>query len=36
MFYAKGDKKGLYELDIYYTEEEGFLKTQAVILNFLI
>ena len=35
MFYAKGDKKGLYDLDKYWYKEEGFLKTQAVVLDFL-
>jgi hypothetical protein len=35
MFYTKGNKKGPYKLDTYYTKEEGFLKTQAVVLNFL-
>jgi hypothetical protein len=35
MFYAKGDKKGLYDLDEYWYKEEGFLKTQAVVLDFL-
>jgi hypothetical protein len=35
MFYTKGSKKGPYKLDTYYTKEEGFLKTQAVVLNFL-
>ena len=35
MFYAKGDNKGLVDLDKYWVEEEGFLKTQAVVIDFL-
>jgi len=35
MFHAKGNKKGPYDLDKYWYEEEGFLKTQAVVLDFL-
>ena len=35
IFYAKGDKKGLYNLDEYWYKEEGFLKIQAVVLDFL-
>ena len=35
MFYTKGDNKGPVDLDKYQVEEEGFLKTQAVVLNFL-
>ena len=36
MFYAKGDKKGLYNLDEVYIKEEGFSKTQVVVLNLLL
>ena len=35
MFYIKGNNKGLVDLDRYWTEEEGFLKTQVVVLNLL-
>ena len=35
MFYAKGDNKGLVDLDKFWTEEEGFLKTQAVVMDLL-
>ena len=35
IFYAKGDNKGLVDLDKYWVEKEGFLKTQAVVLDFL-
>ena len=35
MFYAKGDSKGLVDLDNNWVEEEGFLKTQVVVLDFL-
>ena len=35
MFHAKGDNKGLVDLDKYWVEEEGFSKTQAVVLDFL-
>jgi len=36
MFYAKGNKKGLYNLDKVYIKEKGFSKTQAVVLNLLL
>ena len=36
MFHAKGDKKGLYDLDEVYVKEEGFSKTQVVVLNLLL
>ena len=35
MFYVKGDSKGLVDLDDYWVSEEGFLKTQVVVLDFL-
>jgi len=34
IWHAKGNKKGLVDLDQFFTKK-GFLKTQAVILNFL-
>jgi len=34
MFYIKGNNKGLVDLDKFWIEE-GFLKTQAVIMDFL-
>jgi hypothetical protein len=36
IFHAKGDKKGLYNLDEYWYKKEGFSKTQVVVLDFLI
>ena len=36
MFHAKGAKKGLYNLDKVYIKEEGFSKTQVVVLNLLL
>ena len=33
MWYAKGDRKGLVNLDILFINNKGFLKTQAVVLN---
>jgi len=36
MFHAKGNKKGLYNLDKVYIKEEGFSKTQAVVLDLLL
>ena len=36
MFHAKGNKKGPYNLDKVYTKEEGFFKTQAVVLDLLL
>ena len=36
MFHAKGNKKGLYDLDEVYTKEEGFSKTQVVVLDLLL
>ena len=35
MWHAKGDKKGPVDLDTTFTEEEGFSKTQAVVLDLL-
>jgi len=35
IFYTKGDNKGPVDLDKYWVEEEGFLKTQAVVMDFL-
>ena len=35
MFYAKGNNKGLVDLDKFQTEEEGFLKTQVVVIDLL-
>jgi hypothetical protein len=35
MFYIKGNNKGLVDLDKFWVEEEGFLKTQAVVIDFL-
>ena len=35
LWYAKGDKKGPIDLDISFTEKEGFSKTQAVVLDLL-
>ena len=35
IFDAKGDNKGPVDLDNYWVEEEGFSKTQAVVLDFL-
>ena len=35
MWYAKGNKKGLVNLDKSFLKE-GFLKTQAVVLNLLL
>ena len=34
LFYAKGDKNGLIDLDIYQIKKEHFLKTQVVVLDF--
>jgi len=34
MFYIKGNNKGLVDLDKFWTEE-GFLKTQVVVIYFL-
>ena len=36
MFHAKGNKKGPYNLDKVYIKEEGFSKTQVVVLNLLL
>jgi len=36
MWYAKGEKKGPVNLDTSFTEGEGFLKTQAVVLDLLL
>ena len=35
MFYVKGNNKGPINLDKFWTEEEGFLKTQAVVIDLL-
>lgn len=35
LFHAKGDKKGPIDLDTYWTKEEHFSKTQAVVLDLL-
>jgi hypothetical protein len=35
LWHAKGDNKGLVDLDTTFTKEEGFLKTQVVILDLL-
>ena len=36
MWYAKGNKKGLVDLDISFINNKGFLKIQAVVLNILL
>jgi len=36
IWHAKGEKKGLVNLDTTFTEGEGFLKTQAVVLDLLL
>ena len=36
MWYAKGDREGLVDLDILFVNNEGFLKTQAVVLDLLL
>lgn len=35
MWHAKGDKRGPVDLDEFWTKEEGFSKTQAVVLDLL-
>ena len=35
MYHAKGKKKGPFELDEYWWKEEGFTKTELVVLNLL-
>ena len=35
MFYAKGNNKGPVDLNKFWVEEEGFLKTQVVVMDFL-
>ena len=35
LWHARGDKAGPVDLDKIFTKEEGFLKTQAVVLNLL-
>ena len=35
LWHAKGEKKGPVDLDTSFTEDEGFSKTQAVVLDFL-
>ena len=36
IWYTKGDKKGPVDLDESFINNEGFLKTQAVVLNLLL
>jgi hypothetical protein len=36
LFYAKGAGKGPYDIDEYFIKEEGFTKTEAVVLNLLL
>ena len=36
MWHAKGNRKGLVDLDESFINKEGFLKTQAVVLDFLL
>ena len=36
MWHAKGDKKGLVDLDESFVDNEGFSKTQAVVLDLLL
>ena len=33
--HAKGKNKGPVDLDTLFTQDKGFLKTQAVVLNFI-
>lgn len=33
MWYTKGEKYGLYDLDDFWTEDLGFSKTQAVVFD---
>ena len=35
LWYVRGNKAGPVNLDETFTKEEGFLKTQAVVLNLL-
>jgi len=35
MFYIKGNNKGPVDLDKFWIEEEGFSKTQAVVIDLL-
>ena len=35
LWHSRGDKGGLVNLDTTYTKDEGFSKTQAVVLNLL-
>ena len=36
IWHAKGNRKGLVDLDISFINNKGFLKTQAVVLNILL
>ena len=36
MWYTKGDKKGPVDLDESFVDDEGFSKTQAVVLDLLL
>ena len=36
LWHAKGDKKGPIDLDTSFTEDEGFSKTQVVVLDLLL
>ena len=36
LWYTKGNKKGLVDLNTIFTKKEGFLKTQAVVLDLLL
>ena len=35
LWHARGNKAGPVNLDVTFTKEEGFSKTQAVVLNLL-
>lgn len=35
IWHAKGENKGPVDLDTSFTQDEGFLKTQAVVLDFV-
>ena len=36
LFHAKGVSKGPYDIDEYFIKEEGFTKTEAVVLDLLL
>ena len=36
MWHAKGNRKGLVDLDMLFINDKGFSKTQAVVLNLLL